>query len=248
VDWRHYNLQLLFVDRTDTVRARLATGLFSRISDWNLSSNCIVNYHCGVDPVEGREDLGMSTAAALMGVASAWRLRPQLFATPRQQFEAADIDRFHCIIALDDAIQAEILRQVSQYRPANAAGYVTRVCSLTDFLDYASDDRLLQNGGSGLLDTNLRQIMRMQLPSVRPSLAASLTGAAAGGGGGDAEAAPLPGFVPSFLQPRIPRVSLSDPPDGWERAMLLTAVCCAGLHQYLIDMRPDDLPDYDPVD
>lgn len=36
IDWRYYNLHLLFVDRTDTIRARLATGLFARVCDWNL--------------------------------------------------------------------------------------------------------------------------------------------------------------------------------------------------------------------
>jgi hypothetical protein len=208
-----------------------------------------VALHCGLEDVEGREALNMSTAAALMGVASAWRIPPQLFASPRLQFEPEDADRHQVLVCLDDAIQAEVLRQLSAFPPANAASYTSRVCSLTDFVYYVDDARLLQNGGSGLLDKGLRELLRLRLPRVRPALAATLSGAGAGGEGEGPDGVALPRYPPSFVRPTaIPRLSIKDSPDSWEDAMLLTAVCAAGLHQYLIDSRPDDLPEYDPVD
>lgn len=34
VDWTRYHLQVLIIDRTDTLRARVAAGLFEKAAEW----------------------------------------------------------------------------------------------------------------------------------------------------------------------------------------------------------------------
>ena len=42
-------LQILFVDRSDTVRARAATGLLERIAEWNGYGRALYPMACGVE-------------------------------------------------------------------------------------------------------------------------------------------------------------------------------------------------------
>ena len=44
--------------------------------------------------------------------------------------------RFDLIVCSDNTVQASVLQQLSRYRPSQPGSYVTRVCSLTDFLAY----------------------------------------------------------------------------------------------------------------
>jgi hypothetical protein len=92
VDWSRLNQQVLFVDATDTVRARFAVGIFERISEWNGHGRVMVPLACGI-AAEGGSHAEPALAASLMRVAGAWGVRPRLFATPRQRFEEEDIDR-----------------------------------------------------------------------------------------------------------------------------------------------------------
>ncbi len=151
-----------------------------------------------------------------------------------------------------------MLRQLSHYRPSAPHTYVNRVCTLTDFLLYCREERLLFEGGSGLLDRQLRHIMRLHLPLLRPSLSGAGGGSGGGGrtllgergsggsgGGGGGEDAGLHGaMLPSYLVPSIRRPSLSDSSAEWEHTIMLIAVCGAGLMEYLLDSYPADLPDW----
>ncbi len=96
--------QILFVDRTDTVRARVATGLFERIAEWNGYGRALYPSACGVD-AEGSQP-NMATSAALMGMAGMLGIRPKLFAGGPEQFVYDDFDRYGpgpcmCILAHD---------------------------------------------------------------------------------------------------------------------------------------------------
>jgi len=159
------------------------------------------------------------------------------------------------------------------------------------FLMYCSDDQLLKQGSGGLLDRQLRGLVRLALPSLRPSpskvaaAAAATSGAAVGSAASSAssgasssldslEAAAA--LVPAYMLPSgIQRPALLGSSDSggisasrdedsssaggssegagsdssserweraeqWERMALQTAVCCAGLVQYLLDCRPDE--------
>jgi protein-tyrosine-phosphatase len=228
VDWRRYNQQILFVDGSDTIRGRLATGFLERCSEWNGAARILVAYHCGLNATPGSA-IDMSATAALMGLAGGWKLRHSLFTGPRQVFEVEDIDRFDLIVALDGHVQAGVLSQLSEYRPDTPSSYVTRVCCLSDFLHYCEEEDLLRPGGSGLFDRQLRDLLRVHLPALRPVIG---------------DAAPV---LPAFMAPTIPTQSLADPPENWDRTMMMMAVCCVGLVRFLMDAWPDDLPEYDPL-
>lgn len=45
-------MQILFVDRSDTVRARVAAGLLERIAEWNGYGRALYPYACGVEAAE----------------------------------------------------------------------------------------------------------------------------------------------------------------------------------------------------
>ena len=50
-------LQILFVDRSDTVRARAATGLLERIAEWNGYGRALYPIACGVEAAQARTPL-----------------------------------------------------------------------------------------------------------------------------------------------------------------------------------------------
>ena len=167
--------------------------------------------------------------------------------------------RFELLICLDSGVQAAVLKQLSAARPAQPGSYAPRICCLTDFLLYCQDEVLLGTGSAGLLDRQLRGAVQLALPTLRPSAAriAAAAAAARGGSGGSAGSSSgeaLPGVaVPAYMLPSgIPRPPLSagsmdgegggldsgSADEQWERMALLTAVCCAGLVQYLLDCYP----------
>ena len=83
-------MQILFVDRSDTVRARVATGLFELIAEWNGFGRALYASACGVAAAEGPDP---ATTVALMAQASRLGIRPKLFAQQPEQFVYEDFDR-----------------------------------------------------------------------------------------------------------------------------------------------------------
>ena len=69
--------------------------------------------------------------------------------TPRPPPGAAPC-RFDLLVCLDSGIQAAVLKEVSAARPTQPATYVRRICCLTDFLMYCSDEALLQSGAASI--------------------------------------------------------------------------------------------------
>eukprot|EP00884_Botryococcus_braunii_P020712 jgi/Botrbrau1/7324/Bobra.247_3s0019.1 len=129
VDWRRYNLQVLFVDRTDTVRARVAAGLFERVAEWNGYGRALYPSTCGV---QASPAIDMSTTVSLMSQAQFLGMRPQLFARKTEQFEYDDFDRFDLIVAVDQSVLEDIFVFAGPTR-AEKDWYAPRVCLLSDF-------------------------------------------------------------------------------------------------------------------
>jgi hypothetical protein len=73
------------------VRARVATGLFERIAEWNGLGRALYPSAAGVDAGGAAPDL--ATSAALMGMAGMLGIRPKLFACGPEQFVYDDFDR-----------------------------------------------------------------------------------------------------------------------------------------------------------
>ncbi|KAI3429360.1 hypothetical protein D9Q98_005455 [Chlorella vulgaris] len=256
VSWHHYQcLQLLFIDRSDTVRARFALGMFETISAHNGCSRSLAGTPCGVEASLG-SSAELGTQAGLFGLASSWGLRPHLFTSPRLTFEPDDIDRFDLLICLDSSIQAAVLQAVSLDRPDEPGAYVQRVCCLSDFLYYCSDEALTSSGSASVFDRRLRSQVALALPALRPSAARVAAAAAAAAGTSPATASSSSSIiggaphasVPSYMLPTgIPRPPLGGGGDNsgsadeqWERMAMLTAVCTAGLVRYLLDCGPEE--------
>ena len=84
-------MQILFVDRSDTVRARVATGLFERVAEWNGYGRALYPSAAGVDAEGGAPDFG--TTASLLAMAGMLGIRSKLFAADRERFVYDDFDR-----------------------------------------------------------------------------------------------------------------------------------------------------------
>ncbi|CAL5222340.1 g4690 [Coccomyxa viridis] len=153
VDWTRYHLQILFVDRSDTVRARVAAGLLERIAEWNGYGRALYPCACGV---EAAQEMDWSTSAALMGMAGMLGIRAKLFAAQPEQLVYEDFDRCDLLIAMDDDILGEALAIAGSEN--DQAWYAPRCTTLTRFAPYCGT-AILNPGGTGVLEPELRQIV-----------------------------------------------------------------------------------------
>lgn len=167
VDWTRYHLQVLFVDNTDTVRARVAAGLFERIAEWNGFGRALYPWSCGLNAAKSKP-ADLSTTASLFSQASFLGIRAKLFAAPPEQLTLQDLDRHDVIAALDAGIKDGILRMV---QPEWHAYYDAKVCVLDQFSGYMGED-ILKKGGSALLESELSEIIRPAVSegSARPDV------------------------------------------------------------------------------
>ncbi|KAF6257499.1 hypothetical protein COO60DRAFT_1222385 [Scenedesmus sp. NREL 46B-D3] len=84
VDWSRYHLQVLFIDRHDQLRARLAAGLFEKVAEWNGYGRALYPWSCGthVDgSVSGRTS-HMWLASSLMSQATVLGIEPKASTQP----------------------------------------------------------------------------------------------------------------------------------------------------------------------
>lgn len=148
-------MQLLFVDYSDTVRARVAVGLFENIATWNGFGRTLLPFACGVeasnDPFHG-----LSTRASLMSMAPLLGLVPKHFARAADRFEPADLDRNDVVIALDDSVRQAVLAQVD---PDYASYYAEKVMLLSDFAAFTGND-LYRQGGLALLPAKMSRQLK----------------------------------------------------------------------------------------
>ena len=78
--------------RSDTVRARVATGLFERIAEWNGYGRALYPWACGVSACQ-TQPVDFSTTASLFSQATFLGIRAKLFAAPAEQLTLEDLDR-----------------------------------------------------------------------------------------------------------------------------------------------------------
>lgn len=116
VDWRRYHLNVLFVDRSDTVRARVAAGLFERVSEWNGWGRILLTATAGVD-AQPDSPPDVSTNMALFSQAGLLGIRPKLFAAAPERFESDDFYRYDTIVALDEGVRQRIVEMGIEENP-----------------------------------------------------------------------------------------------------------------------------------
>ncbi|KXZ42038.1 hypothetical protein GPECTOR_218g462 [Gonium pectorale] len=232
---------VLFVDRTDTVRARLAAGLFERCAEWNGYGRALYPWTCGlsVGSAPPRDIHSISKLTALMAGADRLAILPRYFTRPAECFELEDLDRYDLAVALDSGILDEIRSAVmAEYPPgADRDYYLQRVCLLTTFSHYESDARvcllttfshyesdavLTRRGGFALLPAQLSGLLKT------------------GAGGLQASKA--------IIDIPTPDLSAPDGATQWEAVVAALTLSTASLVKYLIDAYPENMPHYDPVD
>jgi len=166
VDWTRYHLNVLFVDRTDTVRARVAAGLFERISEWNGYGRILLPSTAGIDAVEDQAP-DASTTMALLGQAGLLGIRPKLFTPLPERFEADDFYRYDAIVALDEGVRQRLVQMAHEENSTDSEWYTCRVCALGAFSYYCGADELTQRGGTALLQSELSRILLPGLATAR---------------------------------------------------------------------------------
>ncbi|PNW72913.1 hypothetical protein CHLRE_14g611484v5 [Chlamydomonas reinhardtii] len=224
VSWSRYHLQVLFVDQTDTVRGRLAAGLFERCAEWNGYGRALYPWSAGLAPGGPRDIHAISKLTALMRGATSLEILPRYFTRPPEAFELEDLDRYDLVLALDRSVHEALHGSIAaEYPPGpDRDYYMQKVCLLTTFSHYESDAVLTRRGGFALLPAQLSYLLK-------------------DGAGG---------LAASKAVVDIPSPDLSSP-DGaaqWEAVVAALILSTASLVKYLVDAYPEDMPHYDPQD
>lgn len=85
------------------MRARVATGLFERIAEWNGYGRALYPWACGVHAAK-TQPADFSTTVSLFSQASFLGIRKKLFAAPAEQLTLEDLDRWDvCNVSGSDA-------------------------------------------------------------------------------------------------------------------------------------------------
>lgn len=247
VDWCRNSIQILFVDGSDTVRARMAAGLLEIVSSWNHLGRMVDQDRCGLYATP-KEQLPASTTVALLSQSYSLKIMPYHFVQPCQRFEVEDLHRYDLVIALDTAVEGHILAAVSrEAEEQHGSSYYKylrgKVALFSDFFGWCSDEEVGKEDPTGA---------RSLLP---PSLVDQL----------------CPRLEEARRLPDVMRPDLQSPEgmDEWhdmnsglllgcacespsyhpERAVMfldfflkyLTSAAFAGLIRYLMDSFPDNL-------
>lgn len=184
VDWARYNQQVLFVDSSDTVRARMAAGLMEIVANWNGWGMVLVTDRCGVHAQPGAH-LDPSMAAGLLARAGPMGISSRHFTRTLQVFEVDDLYRYDLIVALDAKTKAAILEMAAQetqtaFTSRYLAYFQSKIAQLSDFNAWCSDEHLARKGGNALLPRKLSLELvpalsrtRAALDIARPDLSSS---------------------------------------------------------------------------
>lgn len=219
VDWSRYHIQVLFVDRSDTTRARLAAGLFEVCAAWNGYGRALYPWTAGLAPV-ARDIHWVSKLAAVAGSAAGLGISPKSFSRPTEAFELQDLDRYDLVVALDTGVLQELFAAVDEgHASEDREWYMTKVCLLTNFNHYETDAEVTRCGGTALLPSKLAVMLR---PGLKESKA--------------------------IVDVVSPDLSAADGTLQWDRTVNTLILATAGLVKYLIDAYPENMPHWDPVD
>jgi hypothetical protein len=107
-------LQVLFVDHSDQLRAKLAAAFFEQVTEWNGYSRCLLPTTAGVEVVSTRKTWDWSLQAGLMSRAHMLGLPPKVFARSPEAFELRDLDVFDVVVAVDSATRDDMLQRVDR--------------------------------------------------------------------------------------------------------------------------------------
>uniref|UniRef100_A0A7R9VUT7 Uncharacterized protein n=1 Tax=Chlamydomonas euryale TaxID=1486919 RepID=A0A7R9VUT7_9CHLO len=255
VDWSRYNLQLLFVDRSGTLRARFAAGIFERIAEWNGYGRVIIPSSAGLQAVTGTatdESAGESVGAA--GAADAAAGAPGASSVhgpppPPLPASVSGVDRMAAIWSAGSSLGL-VTRLLARPAEAFDADYDLEFYDLVLTMDTDLYEELLSKIPPEHLEHYKKKICLLTSFSDYESEGTML---ARGG------LALLPRQLSNILQPGFtaskglvdvpsPDFASKTAMDEYSSMVQALILACGGLCKYLIDAWPEDMPDYDPIE
>mmetsp|Transcript_35498 Transcript_35498/g.92223 ORF Transcript_35498/g.92223 Transcript_35498/m.92223 type:complete len:346 (-) Transcript_35498:199-1236(-) len=215
VDWGRYQLKVLFVDRSGTVRSRVAAGLMELIVGWNQFGASISAAHAGTH-AETDAYLEPSTTVALLGRACPLGVSHEHFPRRSRQFTREDFYRYDLIVALDSDVHLTLLddalREAQNDCTSDYYDYLrSKVGLLSDFFGWCSDDTIVAQGAASLLPLGLVEQLGPKVEDARGAL-------------------------------DVMRPDLQSPEgmDEWQDMNSSLVLGCASLTQFLIDALPEE--------
>jgi len=243
IDWRRQNLQVLFVDRTGLVRARLAAALLEAMADWDGLGRAVAPSAAGL-AVGPSPPPSLASTASLLTQAGRLGLRARIFTAPPTPFEPADLDAADLIIGVDAASTAGVLEAAlagAADPKAALAEYGPRIACLPAFAA-CRGPRPLFRSGSDVLPPALASLAAWPPPTCVGVEARAAAAAAAGPPRlstagpfttADARACAVAGG--------FPRAALGGGQADWDAMTWHAVRGVAGLAQYLGDAMPPDM-------
>lgn len=169
VDWSRFHLQLLFVDVEDMGNARLAQGLFDKTAAWNGYGRSLYAWTCGTcaQACSPERSVSLMMRAESLGASS------KDFSRVPEQLETGDLYTYDMIIAMDASVRDAALEIFEADLAADWDNvehrefYRQRVCTLQEFLSYASDEQLGKRGGTALLPRRMADMVAPEVARLR---------------------------------------------------------------------------------
>lgn len=143
--------------------ARVAQSLFDTVTEWNGYGRALYGWTCGVEA----QAYPLERAVSLMVQAEQWQtsgnLFADVFARRPDQLDVHDMYTYDVIIAMNASVKESVLRMFepdlneSWDSEGDREFYRQRICTLGDFLNYASPEVVRKSGGSALLPSQLSE-------------------------------------------------------------------------------------------
>lgn len=174
VDWGRYQLSVLFVDRSGTVRSRVAAGLMELIVGWNRFGASIRASHAGTH-ADGDEYLEPSTTVALLGRACPLGVASEHFTRRTRRFSREDFSQFDLIVALDSDVHLtlldEALREAQNDCTSDYYDHLrSKIGLISDFYSWCSDETIAAQGPASLLPAGLVEQLGPKVEDAREAL------------------------------------------------------------------------------
>jgi protein-tyrosine-phosphatase len=163
VDWSRFHLQLLFVDQDDMANARVAQSLFDIVTEWNGYGRALYGWTCGVEA----EQYPLERTVSLMVQAEQWQTSrtrfADVFTRKPEQLDVHDMYTYDVIVAMNTSVKKNVLQMFEPDlneawdNEGDREFYRQRICTLGEFLGYASPELVRKSGGSALLPSQLSE-------------------------------------------------------------------------------------------
>lgn len=211
------------MDDDDGEIARVTQSLFDACAEWNGYGRSLCGWTCGVECGADGQGYSLERAITLMVQAQSWEtsdmnLGAKVFARTPEQLEMNDMYTYDVVVCMNRNVKERVLAlfeldlKQDWDSEVDREFYRQRVCTLGDFLGYATAVDVRQSGGGALLPSQLSEkLSEVDLQYLR-----------------------------DVDNMDIPQAELAVP-EQWNEMIMCIMLAVAGLVKYLIDSYPEDL-------